>query len=231
MAGSSADLEGLLVNVNDPNDPTPRQLIAVFQDIVGRLNAQELSYAVLGRIALSYYAVPQYVSDIEIVAALDETESGHAAPLVQETRAGFATYMDRRTRTNAIGLSLRACSGPIEKSFLAESTTCTWLGIAAQLASPEHLLWLWCLSSVPDHHVDAAALIRGSAVDLQRVQSLLGAADDAEEAAQDRLRTAIGEAVLVSEFSFSRFMEERRARLKPNWVPVHQLLKKSKKEE
>lgn len=38
-----------------------------------------------------------------------------------------------------------------------------------------------------------------------------------------RLRLAIGDAVLTSEFSFSCYMEERRARLKPDRVPVWRL--------
>ncbi|GJE53812.1 hypothetical protein [Methylobacterium thuringiense] len=216
MADSSVDLEDLLVNVCDPDDPTPRQLLVIFQDIVARLNAQGLSYAVLGRIALANYAEPQYVSEIEIVAALHEIEPEHTATLVHQTRAQFAMHMDQRTRTNAISLSLRNCTGLVETKLLTEATTCTWLGITTRLASPEHLLWLWCLSHAPDHGADAVALIRGNAVNLQRVQSLLREVDDVEEIAQGRLRMAIGEAVLATEFSFSRYMEERRSCLKPD---------------
>lgn len=230
MVGSSTDIEALLVNVIDPDDPTPRQLPAIFQDIVGRLNAQGLSYAVMGRIALARYERARYVSDIEIVAALEDYAPEHVATLVHETRARFAPYMDRHTRANAINLSLRACHGPMEKRLLTEAATCTWFGIPARLATPEHLLWFWCLSDVPDHHVDAVALIQGGAVDLQCVQSLLREADDIEESAQVRLRLAIGEAVLASEFCFSRFMEERRARLRPDRIPVYRLLRQTKRE-
>lgn len=223
MANLSVDIQDLLVNVNDLDDPTPRQLPKIFQHIVGCLNARELSYAVLGHIALARYERPRYVKDIEIVVRSRADEYRHATVLAEETRQRFAPYMDRRSRANAINLSLRPCLGPVEEGLLAEAVVCTWLGAEVRLASPEHLLWFWCRSRAFEHYVDAAALIQGGAVDLQRIQSLLREADDFEETAQERLRLAIGEAVLVSEFSFSRYMEERRARLNPDRIPVWRL--------
>ncbi|MEA1835140.1 hypothetical protein U8607_23930 [Methylobacterium durans] len=223
MGGSSADIEALLVNVNDPDDPTPQQLPAIFRDIVGRLNALGLPYAVLGHIALARHEQARCVSDIEIVAALGADGPERAAALARETRERYALYMDQHTRSHAITLSLRPCSSPTETQLLAEADTCTWFGIEARLASAEHLLWHWCCSDALAHRADAAVLIRAAPVDLQRVLRLLRGAEDAEESAQMRLRLAIGEAALTSEFSFSRYMEERRARLKPDRVPVRRL--------
>ncbi|MGU3667191.1 hypothetical protein ACLBX9_23635 [Methylobacterium sp. A49B] len=73
------------------------------------------------------------------------------------------------------------------------------------------------------HHArghSPSALIAGGTVDLYHVQDLLRGTDDVEEVGQRRLRTAIGDAVLSTTFSFSRFMSERRARLDPSYVPV-----------
>lgn len=223
MGGSSADIEALLVNVNDPDDPTPRQLPAIFRDILGRLNALGLPYAVLGHIALTRHEQGRFVNDIEIVVALGADGPERAAALVWETCERHAPYMERRTCPNAITLSLRPCSSPTETQLLTEASTCTWFGIEARLASAEHLLWHWCRSDSPAHQADAAALIRAAPVNLQRVLRLLSGDDDPEESAQMRLRLAIGEAVLTSEFSFSHYMEERRARLKPDRVPVRRL--------
>lgn len=230
MTDLTVDIRDLLFNVNDADDPTPRQLPTIFQDIVGQLNARELSYAVLGHIALARYERARYVKDIEIVVRLNANDYRLAAVLAEETRQRFALYMDRHSRANAITLSLRSCLSPVEEGLLTEAFICTWLGITVRLASPEHLLWFWCHSSTLEHHVDAAALIRGDAVDLQRVQSLLREADNFEETGQERLRSAIGEAVLTSEFSFSRYMEERRARLKPDQVPVWRLRNQAEKD-
>jgi hypothetical protein len=224
MASSSADIEALLVNVRDLDDPTPRQLPAIFRDIVARLHEQGFNYAVLGRIALAHYERARYVSDIEIVVDANGVEFAQATALAGKTRESFASYMDRSTRLNAIGLSLRQCLGPTEEALLAQATTCAWFETQARLASPEHLLWFWCLSDALDHHADADALIRGAEVDLCRVQCLLREVDDADESAQTRLRLALGNAVLGSESSFSRYMEERRARLEPNRIPIWKLI-------
>ncbi|WP_298951119.1 hypothetical protein [uncultured Methylobacterium sp.] len=53
MTGSSAEIEALLFDGNDLNNPTPGMLPAIFRDIVGRLDAAGLAYAVIGRIALA----------------------------------------------------------------------------------------------------------------------------------------------------------------------------------
>lgn len=217
---SSKDIEALLVNVNDLDDPTPRQLPVIFRDIIERLNAQGLAYAVLGHIALARYERARYVSQIELVAALGADGPERAAALVHETHARFAPFMDRRSRANAISLSLRPCSSPTELQLLKEAPTCIWFEIEARLASPEHLLWHWCCSNELTHRADAAALIQADPVDLLRVLRLLRETDDAEESAQKRLRLAIGDAVLASEGSFSRYMYERRAKLTPDRVPA-----------
>ena len=70
MGGSSADIEALLVDVTDPGDPTPGMLPAIFRDIVGRLDATGLAYAVVGRIALTLHEQARFVGEIEIVADL-----------------------------------------------------------------------------------------------------------------------------------------------------------------
>ena len=84
---------------------------------------------------------------------------------------------------------------------------------------------MWCRSESTDHHADAAALIAGGTVDLYRVHGLLRETDDVEETGQMRLRLAIGDAVLSTTFSFSRFMSERRDRLDPSYVSVWRTLR------
>jgi hypothetical protein len=222
MGGSSADIEALLVDGNDLGNPTPGMLPAIFRDIIGRLDAAGLAYTVVGRIALTLHEQARFVSAIEIVADLGADVRGRerAADLVQATRVRFATHMDLQLCARPVDLTLRPCTCTTESSLLAEAITRPWFGVPARLASAEHLLWLWCRSEAIDHPADAAALIAGGTVDLYRVQSLLREADDVEEAGQRRLRLAIGDAVLSTSFSFSRFMSERRARLDPNRVPV-----------
>ncbi|KQU05130.1 hypothetical protein ASG60_00050 [Methylobacterium sp. Leaf469] len=100
---------------------------------------------------------------------------------------------------------------------------CEWFGTEARLASAEHLLRLWYRSDALDHRADAAALIQAAPVDLHRVLRLLREVEDDEGAAHMRLRLAIGDALLTSELFFSNQMEERRARLKSDRVPVWRL--------
>ena len=220
MGGSSADIEALLVDVNDPSNATPGMLPAIFPDIVGRLNAGGFAYAVVERIALTLYEQVRYVGAIEIVADLSADGRECVAGLVQATRGRFAAHMDPRLCPWFIELMLRPSTCATEAELLAETITRPWFDIPARLASAEHLLWLWCHSDGVDHTADAPALIAGGTCDLHRVEGLLHETDDVEEAGQRRLRIAIGEAVLSTTFSFSRFMSERRARLDPNFVPV-----------
>ena len=223
MGGSSADIEALLVDVTDVGNPTPRMLPAIFRDIVGRLDAAGLAYAVLGRIALTLHEQARFVDEIEIVADLDKGGGEHAAELTRATLAGFAAYMDPQLSQRPIVLTLRSCIGATETRLLAEAVTRPWFGVPARLASAEHLLWLWCRTEAPDHAMNASALIAGGTVDLHQVQGLLRETDDGEEGGQRRLRLAIGDAVLSTTSSFSQFMAERRARLDPNRVPVWRL--------
>lgn len=219
MGGSSADIEALLVDFTDPDNPTPGMLPAIFRDIVGRLDAAGLPYAVVGRIALTLHEQARFVGDIEIVAGLDPDGGDHAAELMRATRAGFAACMDPQCG-KPIDLTLRSCSCATETRLLGEAITRPWFGVPAQLASAEHLLWLWCHTEASDHAMNASALIAGGTVDLHRVQSLLRVTDDVEESGQRRLRLAIGDAVLSVTSSFNRFMEERRAELVPDRRPV-----------
>ena len=223
MGGSSADIEAQLIDVTDPDNPTPGMLPAIFRDIVGRLDAAGLPYAVVGRIALTLHEQARFVGDLESVADLDPDRCEHAAKLVQATRARFVTHMDPQLCLRPVTLTLRPCIGATEAGLLAEAITRPWFGVPARLASAEHLLWLWCHTEAPDHAMDASALIAGGKVDLHRVQGLLRETDDVEEGGQRRLRQAIGDAVLSTTSSFSRFMAERRARLDPNRVPVWRL--------
>lgn len=223
MGGSSTDIEALLVDVTDPDNPTPGMLPAIFRDIVGQLDAAGLAYAVVGRIALTLHEQARFVGDIEIVADLEPDGGEHATKLVQATQARFAAHMDPQLCRKPIDLTLRPCTDAIEAELLAEALTRPWFGVQARLASAEHLLWLWCHTEAADHAMNASALIAGGTVDLRRVQGLLREADDVEESGQRRLRLTIGDAVLTTTSSFSRFMAERRARLDPNQVPVWQL--------
>lgn len=220
MGGSSADIEALLVDVNDLSNPTPGMLPAIFRDIVERLDAARLAYAVVGRIALALHEQARFVRAIEIVADLGADGRERAAGLVQATRARFASHMDQKLCLRPIEVTLRPCTCAIEAGLLAEAITRPWFDVPARLASAEHLLWLWCHSEAIDYPADAAALIAGGTVDLYRVQNLLRETDDLKEGGQTRLRLAIGDAVLSTTFSFSRFMSERRTRLDPNRVPV-----------
>ena len=89
MTGSSADVEALLVDVNDLSNPTPGMLPAIFRDIVGRLDAAGLAYAVVGRIALALHEQARFVGEIEIVADLGAGGRERGAELEQATRARF----------------------------------------------------------------------------------------------------------------------------------------------
>jgi hypothetical protein len=120
-------------------------------------------------------------------------------------------------------LTLRPCTCAIETRLLGAAITRPWFGVPAQLASAGHLLWPWCCTDDLDNSVNASALIAGGTIDLHRVQGLLRETDNIEEDGQRRLRLAIGNAVLSTMSSFSRYMAERRARLDPNRVPVWRL--------
>ena len=220
MGGSSTDIEALLVDVNDPSNPTPGMLPAIFRDIVGALEAEGYAYAVVGRIALTLHEQARYVGAIEIVADFSADGRESVAGLVQATRGRFAAHMDPRLCLRPIELMLRPCICATEAGLLTETINRPWFDVPARLASAEHLLWLWCHAEGVDHPADASALIAGGTVDLYHVQDLLRETDDVEEAGQRRLRIAIGDAVLSTTFSFSRFMSERRARLDPSYVPV-----------
>ncbi|TNC12487.1 hypothetical protein FF100_16910 [Methylobacterium terricola] len=198
-------------------------LPAIFRDIIGRLDAAGAAYAVLGRIALTLHEQARFVGDIEIVADLGTDGGERAADLVRATRTRFAAHMDPHLCRRPIELTLRPCTCATESGLLGNAITRPWFGVPARLASAEHLLWLWCHTEAPDHAMNASALIAGGTVDLHRVQGLLRETDDIEESGQRRLRLAIGDAVLSTTSSFSRFMTERRARLDPNQVPVWQL--------
>lgn len=223
MTASSADIEALLVDVNDLSNPTPGMLPAIFRDIIGGLDAAGLSYAVVGRIALALHEQARSVREIEIVVALDADEHERIAVLTRATQERFAAHMDPRTCEHPIVLTLRPSTCSVETQLLAEAITCPWFGVQARLASAEHLLWLWCHTEAPDHAMNASALIVGGTVDLYCVRSLLRETDDVEESSQRRLRLAIGDAVLSATSSFSGFMAERRIRLDPNRVPIWRL--------
>ncbi|MGE7414463.1 hypothetical protein [Methylobacterium tarhaniae] len=223
MTGSSADIEALLVDGSDLSNPTPGMLPAIFRDIVGRLDAAGLAYAVVGRIALALHEQARFVGEIEIVVEVDADEHERLAALAQATQAQFAAHMDPRMCRLHIVLTLRPSTCAVEAQLLANAVTCLWFGIQARLASAEHLLWLWCQSDSLDHAVDASALIKGGTVDLYGVQRLLRETDDEAATGQQRLRLAIGVAVLSTTSSFSRFMAERRARLDPHRLPAWRL--------
>ena len=174
----------------------------------------------LGRIALTLHERARFVTAIEIVAELGPDGPQRAAALVRATQQRFALFMDPGQNAKPISLTLRPCACATEAQLLTEANVCPWFEITARIASAEHLLWLWCRSDHLDHHVDASALIGGGAVDLYRVTRLLRETDDDEEAGRTRLRLAIGDAVLASECTFSRYQEEKRKRLKPGYVPI-----------
>ncbi|UHC17812.1 hypothetical protein LRS73_08095 [Methylobacterium currus] len=220
MTGSSAEIEALLFDGNDLNNPTPGMLPAIFRDIVGRLDAAGLAYAVIGRIALALHEQARFVREIEIVVGGDADEHDRIAALARATQARFAAHMDPQLCRLHIVLTLRPSTCSVETQLLAEAITCPWFGVQALLASAEHLLWLWCHTEGPDHAMNASALIVGGTVDLYRVRSLLRTTDDIEESSQRRLRLAIGDAVLSATSSFSRYMAERRIRLDPHYVPL-----------
>ena len=223
MGESSAEIEALLVDVTDPGNPTPGMLPAIFRDIVGRLDAAGFAYAVVGRIALTLHEQARFVSEIEIVTDLDRDEGARVTELVRATQARFAPHMDPHQCRRPIVLTLRPCTCAAEAGLLAEAIIRPWFGVPARLASAEHLLWLWCRTDDLDHAMNASALIAGGTVDLHRVRGLLRETDDVAESGQRHLRLAIGDAVLSTTSSFSRFMAERRARLDPNRVPVWRL--------
>ncbi|BAQ46053.1 hypothetical protein [Methylobacterium aquaticum] len=223
MTASSAEIEALLFDGNDLSNPTPGMLPAIFRDIVGRLDAAGLAYAVIGRIALAIHEQARFVREIEIVVGSDADEHDRIAALARATQARFAAHMDPRLCRLHIVLTVRPSTCAAETQLLADAVTCQWFGVQARLASAEYLLWLWCRSDSLDNAVDASALIKGGAVDLYSVRGLLRTTDDVEESGQRRLRLAIGDAVLSTTSSFSRFMAERRARLDPNRVPVWRL--------
>lgn len=220
MTGSSAEIEALLFDGNDLNNPTPSMLPAIFRDIVARLDAAGLIYAVIGRIALALHEQARSVREIEIVVALDADEHERIAVLTRATQERFAAHLDPRQCEHPIVLTLRPSTCTVEAKLLAEALTRQWFGVQARLASAEHLLWLWCHTEGPDHAMNASALIVGGTVDLYCVRGLLRTTDDVEESGQRRLRLAIGDAVLSATSSFSRFMTERRARLDPHYVPL-----------
>ena len=223
MTASSAEIEVLLFDGNDLNNPTPGMLPAIFRDIIEGLDAAGLSYAVIGRIALALHEQARFVGEIEIVADLGAGGRERGAELEQATRARFSAHMDPSLCAKPILLTLRPYMCQLEAGLLAEATTRQWFGVQARLASAEHLLWLWCHTEAPDHAMNASALIVGGTVDLYCVRSLVRETDDVEESGQRRLRLAIGEAVLSATSSFSRFMAERRIRLDPNRVPIWRL--------
>ena len=140
MGGSSNDIEALLVDVNDPANPTPGMLPAIFRDIVGRLDAAGLGYAVVGRIALTLHEQARFIGAIEIVADLDNDGDEWAAGFVRATRARFAAHMDRQLCARSVDLMLRSCTCATEARLLANAITCSWFGVRARLASAEHLL-------------------------------------------------------------------------------------------
>ena len=220
MGGNSTDMEALLVDVNDPANLIPGMLPAIFRDIVGGLEAEGYAYAVVGRIALTLHEQARYVGAIEIVADFSADGRECVAGLVQATRRRFAAHMDPRLCPRPIKLTLRPCICATEAGLLSETITRPWFDVPARLASAEHLLWLWCHSDGVDHPADASALIAGGTDDLYRGQDLLRETDDGEEAGQRRLRLAIGDAVLSTTYSFSRYMTERRARLEPFHKPI-----------
>lgn len=223
MTASSAEIEALLVDVNDLSNPTPGMLPAIFRDIIERLDAAGLAYAVVGRIALALHEQARFVREIEIVADLGVGGRERSAELEQATRARFSAHMDPSLYAKPIILTVRPCMCPLEAGLLAEATTRQWFGIQARLASAEHLLWLWCHTEGPDHAINASALIVGGTVDLYCVRGLLRTTDDVEESGQRRLRLVIGDAVLSATSSFNRFMAERRTRLDPNRMPIWRL--------
>ncbi len=220
MTGNSAEIEALLFDGNDLNNPTPGMLPAIFRDIVGRLDAAGLAYAVIGRIALALHEQARFVREIEIVVGGDADEHDRIAALARATQARFAAHMDPRLCRLHIVLTVRPSTCAAETQLLADAVTCQWFGVQARLASAEYLLWLWCRSDSLDHAVDASALIKGGAVDLYSVRGLLRTTDDVEESGQRRLRLAIGDAVLSTTSSFSRYMAKKRARLNPDYMPV-----------
>lgn len=194
-------------------------LPAIFCDIVGRLDAARLAYAVVGRIALTLHEQARFVDEIEIVANIDLDGGERAAELMRTTRTRFAIHMDPHLCRRPIELRLRSCTDATESGLLAEAVTRPWFGVSARLASAEHLLWLWCRAEAPDYAMNASVLIAGGTVDLHRVHGLLRETD-VVESGQRRLRVAIGDTVLSITSSFSRFMTERLAQLDPNRVPV-----------
>lgn len=220
MTASSAEIEALLFDGNDLNNPTPGMLPAIFRDIIGGLDAAGLSYAVVGRIALALHEQARFVREIEIVVDVEADEHDRVADLSRKTQERFAAHMDPRQCEHPIVLTLRPSTCTVETQLLAEAITRQWFGVQARLASAEHLLWLWCHTGGPDYAMNASALIVGGTVDLYSVRSLLRTTDDVEESGQRRLRLAIGDAVLSATSSFSRFMAERRARLDPHYVPL-----------
>lgn len=217
MGDTSADIEILLVH------PPQQQLPVIFRYIVGRLDASGIAYAVVGRIALTRHEQARSVSDIEIVAELSGESSRSVTNLLEAARQQFGSFMDRTEYMNAISVSIAPCEHEVDRQFLIEADVCDWFGVAARMASAEHLLWHWCRSQKLDNFIDAIALVKGAHVNLQRVRWLLHAEGDRD--GRSRLCQAIGEAVLEGESSYSHYMEERLRYPKPGVVPVWRLPK------
>ncbi|WP_200941351.1 hypothetical protein [Methylobacterium sp. Leaf465] len=65
----------LLVDVSNPRNPTPGMLPAIFRDIVERLDAAELAYAVVGRLALTLHEQARFGEHAIVVKlALEASE-------------------------------------------------------------------------------------------------------------------------------------------------------------
>ena len=147
------------------------------------MRQSRVPYGVIGATALAVRGLPRMSADLDIVVLV---EDGWRA--IQALRAGgfrpqtpvgsrdepepMVVFVDPSTK---VEIDLLVAAGDPEATVIEEASSARVFGVAAPVATLEHLLLLYLYSNQPKHLGDFAAIVQSGKADLARAERSLAA--------------------------------------------------------
>jgi hypothetical protein len=119
------------------------------------LNAADVSFAVVGPVALAVHGFPRMSETLDVVVAAEHALYGRRA-------------LKRRQRVNVL-----VASAEPESTVVAEAKRAEVFGVRAPVATLEHLVLMYLYSNQPRHLGDLARIVTETQVDLSAVERYL----------------------------------------------------------
>lgn len=167
-------------------DPVSGRTTGLARTVRRALKAMQKSgvpYSVIGATALAVRGLPRMTRDLDLVVRLEDGARAIAALRTAGLRAATPTgprdapepmivFVDPPTR---VEVDLLVAAGDPESTVIEQAPKARAFGVAAPVATLEHLLLLYLYSNQPKHLGDFASIVQSRRADLPGVERELAA--------------------------------------------------------